>query len=119
MQAYDATNELPISLLQAPIASPTIMPPILSLFYSQGFVPSKDISPPKDAKTPVESFISISPSSSVGSSSPVRLIRPPPGYPFGESIYTELDNLLWIIPRPLGSKPVPEEPNESDAHLWK
>nr|GEZ23456.1 hypothetical protein [Tanacetum cinerariifolium] len=29
----------------------------------------------------------------------------------------ELDNSLSIIPRPVGSKPVPEEPNESDAHL--
>nr|GEW30810.1 copia protein [Tanacetum cinerariifolium] len=54
----------------------------------------------------------ISPSSSVGSSSPVRSITPLPDYPFGESIYAESDNSLWIIPRPLGSKPVPEEPNE-------
>nr|GEZ17588.1 reverse transcriptase domain-containing protein [Tanacetum cinerariifolium] len=77
MQAYDATNELPISLLQAPVASPTIMPPILSLFYSQGFVPPKDISPPKDAKTPIESFISVSPSSSVGSSSPTSTSEAP------------------------------------------
>nr|GEX48213.1 reverse transcriptase domain-containing protein [Tanacetum cinerariifolium] len=28
MQAYDATNELPIPPLQAPIASPTVMPPV-------------------------------------------------------------------------------------------
>ncbi|GJW86265.1 hypothetical protein Tco_0161605 [Tanacetum coccineum] len=26
--------------------------------------------------------------------------------------YPELDNSLWIIPRPLGSEPVPEKPNE-------
>nr|GFC01669.1 hypothetical protein [Tanacetum cinerariifolium] len=34
MQAYDATNELPIPPLQALIASPTVMPPVLSLFDS-------------------------------------------------------------------------------------
>nr|GEU36812.1 RNA-directed DNA polymerase, eukaryota [Tanacetum cinerariifolium] len=112
MQAYDATNELPIPPLQAPIASPTVMPPVLSLFDSQDFLHPEEISPPKDAETYVESSISVSPSSLVGSSSPVRLITPPPDYPFDESIFAELDNSLWIIPRLLGSKPVPEEPNE-------
>ncbi|GJW93367.1 hypothetical protein Tco_0173039 [Tanacetum coccineum] len=102
MQAYDATdNELPIPP-QAPIAPPTILPP-------------SPISPPKDAETPVESPIPISPSSSVGSSSPVRSTIPPPDYPFDKSIFAELDNSLWIIPQPLGSEPVPEKPNESDA----
>ncbi|GJX40783.1 hypothetical protein Tco_0255773 [Tanacetum coccineum] len=83
----------------------------------------EEIPPPKDTETPVESPILISPSSSVGSSSPVRSTTPPPDYPFDKSIFAELDNSLWIIPRPLGSEPVPEEPNESDAcesiHLWK
>ncbi|GKB98752.1 reverse transcriptase domain-containing protein [Tanacetum coccineum] len=74
------------------------------------------ISPPKDAETPVESPIPISPSSSVGSSSPVRSTTPPPDYPFDKSIFAELDNSLWIIPQPLGSEPVPEKPNESDAY---
>ncbi|GJY12401.1 hypothetical protein Tco_0381710 [Tanacetum coccineum] len=37
---------------------------------------------------------------------------PPPDYPFDESIFAELDNSLWIIPRPLGSEPVPEESNK-------
>nr|GEY73625.1 hypothetical protein [Tanacetum cinerariifolium] len=55
----------------------------------------------------------------LGSSSLVRSTTPPPDYPFDKSIFAELDNSLWIIPRPLGSKPVLEEPNESDAHLWK
>nr|GEX38146.1 hypothetical protein [Tanacetum cinerariifolium] len=117
MQAYDATNKLNIPLLQAPIASPTVMPLVLSLFDSQDSLPSDEISPPKDAKNHVESSILVSPSSSVGSSSPVRSITPPPDYPFDESIFAELDNSLWIIPRLLGSKPVPEEPNESDTHL--
>ncbi|GKD46599.1 hypothetical protein Tco_1271244 [Tanacetum coccineum] len=107
MQAYDVTNnELPIPLLQAPIAPPTV-----------------DISPPKDIETSVESPIPISPSSSVGSSSLVRSTTPPLDYSYAKSIFTKLDNSLWIIPRPPRSKPVPEEPNESDAcesnHFWK
>nr|GEX10448.1 hypothetical protein [Tanacetum cinerariifolium] len=57
MQAYDATNELPIPPLQAPIASPTIMPYVLSLFDAQDFLPPEEISPPKDAKTLIESSI--------------------------------------------------------------
>ncbi|GJU09393.1 reverse transcriptase domain-containing protein [Tanacetum coccineum] len=69
--------------------------------YSRDFFPPEDISPLQDIETPVESPISVSPSSSVGSSSPVRSTTP-----------SELDNSLWIIPRPLGSKPVPEEPDE-------
>ncbi|GKB92966.1 reverse transcriptase domain-containing protein, partial [Tanacetum coccineum] len=78
----------------------------------RNFFPLEDISPPKDTETPVESPIQVSPSSSVGSSSPVRSTTPPPDYPFDESIFAELDNSLWIIPRPLGSEPVPEEPDD-------
>ncbi|GJS89614.1 reverse transcriptase domain-containing protein [Tanacetum coccineum] len=55
---------------------------------------------------------SLSPSSSVGSSSPVRSTTPPPDYPFDKSIFAELDNSLWIIPRPLESEPVLEKPNK-------
>ncbi|GJR65293.1 hypothetical protein Tco_0011358 [Tanacetum coccineum] len=44
------------------------------------------ISPPKDAETPVESPIPISPSSSVGSTSPIRSNTSPPDYPFNESL---------------------------------
>ncbi|GKA44105.1 hypothetical protein Tco_0736829 [Tanacetum coccineum] len=72
--------------------------------------------PPRDTEPPVGSPISLSPSSSVGSSSPVRSTTPPPDYPFDESIFAELDNSLWIIPQPLKSEPIPEEPNESDAY---
>ncbi|GKB74389.1 hypothetical protein Tco_0935801 [Tanacetum coccineum] len=93
MQAYNAAaNELPIPP-QAPI-DPSPIPP------------------PKDTKTPIETPIPISSSSLVGSSSPVRSTTPPPDYPFDESIFAELDNSLWIIPRPLGSEPVLEESNE-------
>ncbi|GJV88344.1 hypothetical protein Tco_1532282 [Tanacetum coccineum] len=118
MQAYDATdNELPIPPLQAPIAPPTVVSPspVLSLspmFDSRDFFPPDEIPTPKDSETLVESPIPISPSSSVGSSSPVRSTTPPPDYPFDESIFAELDNSLWIIPRPLGSEPVLEESKE-------
>ncbi|GKE74495.1 hypothetical protein Tco_1536536 [Tanacetum coccineum] len=66
------------------------------MFDSQDFFSSKKISSPKDTETP------ISPSSSVGSFSPVRSTTPPPNYLFNESIFAELDNSLWITSRPLG-----------------
>ncbi|GKE93286.1 hypothetical protein Tco_1574381 [Tanacetum coccineum] len=72
--------------------------------------------PPRDTKPLVGSRISLSPSSLVGSSSLVRSTTPPLDYPFDESIFVELDNSLWIIPRPLGSEPVPEEHNKSDVY---
>ncbi|GJX11379.1 putative reverse transcriptase domain-containing protein [Tanacetum coccineum] len=81
------------------------------MFNSRDLFPPEEIPPPKDTKTPVESPIPISPSLSVGSSSPVRSTTPP-YYLLDESIFAELDNSLWIIPRPLGSEPVPEESNE-------
>nr|GEX52108.1 putative reverse transcriptase domain-containing protein [Tanacetum cinerariifolium] len=68
--------------------------------------------PPRDIEPPIRSPISLSSSSSVGSSSSVRSTTPPPDYPFDESIFAELDNSLWIIPRPLGSEQVNEKPNE-------
>nr|GEW46424.1 reverse transcriptase domain-containing protein [Tanacetum cinerariifolium] len=77
----------------------------------------EEISPPKDVKNPVESSILVSPSSSVGSSSPVRSITPPPDYLFDESIFAELDNSLWIIQRPLGGEPDPKERNASQKEI--
>ncbi|GJT52649.1 hypothetical protein Tco_0978806 [Tanacetum coccineum] len=50
--------------------------------------------PPRDTDPPIGSPIPSSPSSSVGSSSPVRSTIPPPDYPFDESIFAELDNSL-------------------------
>ncbi|GJW06188.1 hypothetical protein Tco_1568611 [Tanacetum coccineum] len=106
MQAYDATsNKSPILLPQALIAPPTVLPPSLV----------SPPTPPRDIEPPVGSPISLSMSSSVGSSSPVRSTTPPPDYPFDESIFAELDNSLWIIPRPLENEPVLEELNEPDA----
>ncbi|GJT99827.1 putative reverse transcriptase domain-containing protein [Tanacetum coccineum] len=117
MQAYNATANEPLIPPQAPIDPPPVLPPspvlpLSPMFDSRDFFPPEEIPPPKDTKTPVESPIPISPSSSVGSSSPVRSTTPPLDYPFDESIFAELDNSLWIIPRPLGSEPVPEESNE-------
>ncbi|GKE53209.1 hypothetical protein Tco_1488365 [Tanacetum coccineum] len=77
------------------------------------FLSSEEISLPKNTKTPVESPIPISLSSSVGSSSPVRLTTSPPDYLFNDSIFAELDNSLWIIPQLLRSEPDPEEPNDA------
>ncbi|GJV26317.1 reverse transcriptase domain-containing protein [Tanacetum coccineum] len=104
---YDAGNAF--SSTNAPNYTPT------SPDYSRDFFPPKDISPTKDTKNPVESPIPVSLSLSVGSSSSVRSTTPPPVYPFDEPIFAELDNSLWIIPRPLGSELVPEEPDESDT----
>ncbi|GKD75899.1 hypothetical protein Tco_1334181 [Tanacetum coccineum] len=113
--AYDV-----ISPPQVTIPPLTVMPPspmLSPMFDSRDFFPPEEIPQPKDTKTLVESPIPISPSSSVGSSSPIRSTTPPPDYPFDESIFAELDKSLWIIPRPLGSEPVPEESNESNACL--
>ncbi|GKE25963.1 hypothetical protein Tco_1441347 [Tanacetum coccineum] len=69
--------------------------------------------PPRDTEPPVGSPIPLSLSLSIGSSSPVRSTTPLLDYPFDESIFADLDNSLWIIPRPLKSEPVPGEPNET------
>ncbi|GJR85741.1 hypothetical protein Tco_0209752 [Tanacetum coccineum] len=64
MQAYDATdNELAIPPLQALIAPPTVVS-LSTMFNSQDFFSPEEISPPKNIKTPDESPIPISPSSS-------------------------------------------------------
>nr|GEZ18707.1 hypothetical protein [Tanacetum cinerariifolium] len=111
VQAYDATNnELPIPPLQAPIAPPTILPPfpVLSLspmFDSRDFLPPEKISP-KDTETS-ELLTPVSPSSSIGSSLTVMSTIPPSDYPFDKSIFAELDNSLWIIPRPLEENQTP------------
>nr|GEX76617.1 reverse transcriptase domain-containing protein [Tanacetum cinerariifolium] len=54
------------------------------MFDSRDFFSFEKISPPKDTKTPVKSPIQVSPSSSVGSPSPVRSTTSPPDYPFDE-----------------------------------
>ncbi|GKC35205.1 hypothetical protein Tco_1047589 [Tanacetum coccineum] len=92
-----------------------LYPSIMDMINAQDIKHIIPPTPPRDTKPPVESPIPLSPSSSVGSSSPVRSTTPPPTYPFDESIFAELDNSLWIILRPLKSKPVLEKPNKSDA----
>ncbi|GKE73263.1 hypothetical protein Tco_1535304 [Tanacetum coccineum] len=112
MQAYDAISPPQVTILPLIVMPPSLVLSLSPMFDSRDFFPPEEIPPPKDAETPFESPITISPSSSVGSSSPVRSTTPPPDYPFNKSIFAELDNSLWIIPRPLGSEPVPEEPNK-------
>nr|GFA68114.1 hypothetical protein [Tanacetum cinerariifolium] len=90
MQAY----ELAILPLEAFITSATIVPLVLSLFDSRNIFSLEEISPPKDVETSVESSILVSPSSSVGSSSPVRSIKPPLDNLSDESVYAKLDILL-------------------------
>ncbi|GJY89931.1 hypothetical protein Tco_0505127 [Tanacetum coccineum] len=64
------------------------------MFDSQDSFSSEKISSPKDTETP------ISPSSSVGSSSPVRSTTSPPDYPL-------ISYLSGRGMKPLGSEPVP------------
>nr|GEV75995.1 reverse transcriptase domain-containing protein [Tanacetum cinerariifolium] len=54
------------------------------MFDSRDFFSSEKISQPKDTETPVKLPIPVSPSSSVGSSSPVKSTTSPPDYPFDE-----------------------------------
>ncbi|GKB73608.1 putative reverse transcriptase domain-containing protein [Tanacetum coccineum] len=89
-----------------------LYPGIMDMINDQDIEHMTPPTSPRDTEPPVGSPISLSPSSSVGSSSPVRSTTPPPDYPFDESIFVELDNSLWIIPRPLENEPVPEERNE-------
>ncbi|GJT62656.1 hypothetical protein Tco_1006189 [Tanacetum coccineum] len=95
---------------------PSLIFPLSPMLNFQNLFPPKEIPPPKDTETPVESPIPVSPSSSVRSSSPVRSTTPPPDYPL-------ISYLSGHGMKPLGSEPVPEEPNESDAcegiHLCK
>nr|GEZ01109.1 hypothetical protein [Tanacetum cinerariifolium] len=112
IQAYDTIPPPQVVIALPVIFPPSPILPLSPIFDSQDLFPSKEISP-KDTEAPVESPIPVPPSSSEGSSSPVRSTTP--DYLFDESIFAKLDNLLWIISRPLGSKPVPEDSNESDA----
>ncbi|GJX05899.1 putative reverse transcriptase domain-containing protein [Tanacetum coccineum] len=89
-----------------------LYPDIMAMINAQDIKHRIPPTPPSDTDPLVGSPIPSSPSSSIGSSSPVRSTTPPPDHPFDKSIFAELDNSLWIITRPLGSKLVPEEPNE-------
>nr|GEW66479.1 hypothetical protein [Tanacetum cinerariifolium] len=82
MHAYYA-KESPIL---ATILPPSLVLSLSPMFDSQHFFLPDKISPSKDAETPVESPIPISPSSSVGSTSPIRSNTSPPDYPFNESL---------------------------------
>nr|GEY63804.1 hypothetical protein [Tanacetum cinerariifolium] len=106
----NSSNDLTKYLLDILIFSPLHDYPYMEAMQAYNAIsPSQVIIALPDTKT------SVSPSSSVGSSSPIRSTISPLDYPFDESIFAELDNSLWITPRPLGEEPVPEESNELDA----
>ncbi|GJY88881.1 hypothetical protein Tco_0503509 [Tanacetum coccineum] len=107
---YLYVSEITMVLLPSGFLEP-LYPSIMDMINDQDIEHMTPPTPPRDTEPPVGSPISLSPSSLVGSSSPVRSTTPPPDYPFDESIFVELDNSLWIIPRLLKSKPVPKEPN--------
>nr|GEZ53764.1 hypothetical protein [Tanacetum cinerariifolium] len=77
----DLTKYLLTSLAVLPLSRVLSLPPMID---SRDFFSSKKISPPKDTETPVKSPIPVSPSLSVGSSSPVRSTTSPPDYLFDE-----------------------------------
>nr|GEV99345.1 hypothetical protein [Tanacetum cinerariifolium]GEV99354.1 hypothetical protein [Tanacetum cinerariifolium] len=112
----DAIHEFKITMDLLPLGFlEPLYPGFMNMVHNQDIMHMIPSTPSRDTEPPIGSLMLLSPSSSVGSSSPVRSTTPPPDYPFNESIFAELDNLLWIIPRPLGSEPISEEPNESDA----
>nr|GEU48508.1 hypothetical protein [Tanacetum cinerariifolium] len=74
---------------------------------------------PRDNETHIGSPMPLSPSSSVGSSSLIRLTTPPPDYPFDESIFAELDNSLWIIPMAPNKTSTSATPTMTQAAIRK
>nr|GEW16579.1 reverse transcriptase domain-containing protein [Tanacetum cinerariifolium] len=111
IQAYDA-----IPSPQAIIALPSVLPlsPVLSLppmFDSLDFFSSEKMSPPKDIETSVKSPIPVSPSSLVGSSSPVRSTTSPPDYPF--------DGLSKWSLMPLKRTSTSAAPAMNQAAIWQ
>ncbi|GJZ66802.1 hypothetical protein Tco_0630042 [Tanacetum coccineum] len=107
-------NKITMDLLPPGFFEP-LYPGFMNVVHNQDIEHMIPPTSPRDTKTPIRSPMPLSSSSSVRSSSPVRSTTPPPDYPFYESIFTELDNSLWIIPRPLGSEPISKEHNESDT----
>nr|GEW22295.1 hypothetical protein [Tanacetum cinerariifolium] len=71
-----------------------LYPGIMDMINDQDIKHMIPPTPPRDIDPPIRSPISLSSSSSVGSSSPVRSTTPPPDYPFDESIFAELDNSM-------------------------
>nr|GEY32846.1 hypothetical protein [Tanacetum cinerariifolium] len=104
-------NKITMDLLPSGFLKP-LYPDFINVVHNQDIKHMIPPTSPRDTETPIGSPMPLSPSSPVGSSSASRSITPPPDYPFDESVFAELDNSFWIIPRPLGSKPISEEPNE-------
>nr|GFB24757.1 hypothetical protein [Tanacetum cinerariifolium] len=79
IQAYDAIPPPQVVIALLAILPPSLVLSLSPIFDSHDLFPFKEISP-KDTETPTESPILVSPSSSEGSSSPVRSTAP--DYPF-------------------------------------
>nr|GEU86316.1 hypothetical protein [Tanacetum cinerariifolium] len=71
-----------------------LYPGIIDMINDQDIEHMIPPTPPRDTKPSIGSPISLSPSSSVGSSSSVRLTTLLSDYPFDESIFAELDNSM-------------------------
>nr|GEX03067.1 reverse transcriptase domain-containing protein [Tanacetum cinerariifolium] len=82
-------NEVTMALLP-PDFLKYLYPCIMDMINAQDIEHMIPPTPPKDTEPPVGSPIPSSPSSSIGSSSPVRSTTPPPDYSFDESIFAEL-----------------------------
>ncbi|GJY34005.1 hypothetical protein Tco_0418474 [Tanacetum coccineum] len=112
-------NDLTKYLLAILVFSPLHDDPYMEIMQAYDATDNELPIPPLQAPIAPPTIVSLSPIFLIT----VRSTTPPPDYSFDKSIFAELDNSLWIIPRSLGSEPDPEEPNESDAcesiHLWK
>ncbi|GJZ38397.1 hypothetical protein Tco_0584960 [Tanacetum coccineum] len=89
MQAYNPTsNESPIPLPRAPIAPTTILPPSTVISTLEMLIEDIQIHHRSDMKSLLDTIHELK-----------NHKGGPPNYTFDESIFTELDNSLWIIPR--------------------
>ncbi|GKD39517.1 hypothetical protein Tco_1259724 [Tanacetum coccineum] len=98
----NSSNDLTKYLLATLVFSPLHDDPYMEIMQAYDATDNELPIPPLQAPIAPPTVVSPSPVSTT----------PPPDYPFDESIFAELDNSLWIIPRPLGSEPVPEESNK-------
>ncbi|GJS54130.1 hypothetical protein Tco_0627492 [Tanacetum coccineum] len=128
----DFSNDLTKYLLATLVFSPLHDDPYMEIMQAcdatdneLSIPPLQEISPPKYIETHVESPIPISPSLSVGSSSPVRSTTPPPDYPFDKSIfakclleYSSLEIIMEDIQMPPKRTSTSETPTMTQASIW-
>nr|GEU48026.1 hypothetical protein [Tanacetum cinerariifolium] len=88
----DSSNNFTKYILDILVFSPLHNDLNMEVIQAYDAIPPPQDILPKDTETPVESPIPVPPSSSEGSSSPVRSTTP--DYLFDESIFVELDNSM-------------------------